>query len=94
MANDRRRDGTLDPDGTIELTSNDERWRRYLPFDLGCAECTYLPLCVGGCPKARVDGALKPGGRSEEARLEFKERYVCHVRKFNLAELLADGLVA
>ena len=94
VANDRRRDGTLDPDGTIELTSDDERWRRYLPFDLGCAECTYLPLCVGGCPKARVDGALKPGGRSEEARLEFKERYVCHVRKFNLAELLADGLVA
>jgi uncharacterized protein len=94
VANDRRRDGTLTPEGTIELTADDQRWRRYLPFDLGCAECAYLPLCVGGCPKARVDGALEPGHGTDQERLEFKERYVCHVRKFNLSQLLADGLMA
>lgn len=92
VADDRRHDGHLDREGVVHLGPEDERWRRYLPFDLGCADCAYLPLCMGGCPKARVDGALHPSVDDSE-RLVFKDRYVCHARRFNLRDLLTEGLV-
>lgn len=34
-----------------------DRWRSYDPFSHPrCKECQYLPLCLGGCPKAHMDG--------------------------------------
>ena len=36
---------------TVELGSRLTRWLQYTPFRrTDCRECTYLPLCNGGCP--------------------------------------------
>lgn len=33
-----------------------ERWNRYDPFThQRCKECQYLPVCLGGCPKAQIE---------------------------------------
>jgi uncharacterized protein len=33
-----------------------DRWDRYDPFTHArCRECQYLPVCMGGCPKAQID---------------------------------------
>ncbi len=35
----------------------DDRWDRYDPFTHArCKECQFLPVCMGGCPKAQIDG--------------------------------------
>lgn len=83
--------GHLDADGLVSI--EDAAWRDYLPADLGCADCAYLPLCVGGCPKARIDGGLNSDDDEETRRL-FKEHFVCSSRKFNLAALMEAGLLA
>jgi len=83
--------GTLGPLG-VTTTAADDRWRRYEPFDSGCETCPFLPVCWGGCPKARLDGAM--AGAGPEERRAFKERYVCSPRKFNLSELARRGLLA
>lgn len=82
--------GRVDDAGRVEI--DDRPWREYLPADLGCAECAYLPLCVGGCPKARIDGALATID-DEQERVAFKEDYVCSARKFNLSELMHGDLL-
>lgn len=92
VANDAYQEGTIDLDGTVELTEADARWADYLPADLGCAECRFLPLCAGGCPKARLDGSMR-GDLDDGARRAFKHDHVCNSRKFNMAKLLAKGLV-
>lgn len=82
--------GQLGPLG-VTTTSVDDRWREYEPFDSGCETCPFLPICWGGCPKARLDGAM--AGAPPDERRSFKEKYVCSPRKFNLSELLRRGLV-
>ncbi len=82
--------GQLGPLG-VTTTAADDRWRSYEPFDSGCETCPFLPVCWGGCPKARLDGAM--AGADPETRRTFKERYVCTPRKFNLGALLQRGLV-
>jgi radical SAM protein with 4Fe4S-binding SPASM domain len=33
-----------------------DRWDRYDPFRHDrCSECQYLPVCMGGCPKAQIE---------------------------------------
>lgn len=33
-----------------------DRWQAYDPFSHPrCSECQYLPVCMGGCPKAQID---------------------------------------
>jgi radical SAM protein with 4Fe4S-binding SPASM domain len=33
-----------------------DRWDRYDPFSHArCSECQYLPVCMGGCPKAQIE---------------------------------------
>lgn len=33
-----------------------DRWQKYDPFaHPRCSECQYLPVCMGGCPKAQID---------------------------------------
>jgi radical SAM protein with 4Fe4S-binding SPASM domain len=33
-----------------------DRWDRYDPFaHPTCRECQYLPICMGGCPKAQIE---------------------------------------
>lgn len=33
-----------------------DRWQKYDPFThSSCRECQYLPVCMGGCPKAQID---------------------------------------
>lgn len=82
--------GTLTPDGQLSRATDgdrDEHWRRYMPFDHGCADCTYLPMCMGGCPLARMSGGISTALNEDEA-LRFKESYVCTPRKQNLIPLL------
>lgn len=76
----------------VTLTNRDERWRSYEPFDSGCETCPFLPVCWGGCPKARLDGAM--AGADEDARRRFKQDYVCSPRKYNLSELIRRGLIS
>jgi len=34
-----------------------DRWRTFDPFsDIRCRQCQYLPICLGGCPRVRMDG--------------------------------------
>jgi uncharacterized protein len=34
----------------------EDRWDRYNPFAHDrCSECQYLPVCMGGCPKAQIE---------------------------------------
>ncbi len=82
--------GRLDENG-LQIDGRDDAWRRHLPFDHGCETCAVLPLCVGGCPKARLTGGMHDG--TEAARVEFKERFVCSPRRYNLATLAAEGLL-
>lgn len=40
--------------GTDQL--DPKRWDRYDPFvHARCSECQYLPVCMGGCPKAQIE---------------------------------------
>lgn len=92
VADDSKVVGSL---GDIGLTVNaeaDQRWRDYEPFDTGCDQCPFLPVCWGGCPKARLDGAMAVAATPQE-RKEFKENYVCHPRRFNWHELVKRGFV-
>ncbi|MFA5565545.1 MAG: radical SAM protein [Acidimicrobiia bacterium] len=82
--------------GVVGLTVSaeaDERWRTYEPFDTGCEGCPFLPVCWGGCPKARLDGAMSIA-TSDAERKKFKELYVCNPRRFNWHELAKRGFVA
>lgn len=92
VADDRLATGHL-AGGELTELDREDRWRGYEPFDTGCQDCHVLPICYGGCPKARIDGGMATAD-TPEARRAFKERYVCSPRKFNLGELLARDLVA
>jgi uncharacterized protein len=58
---------------TEEMRSNAERWLMRDPFNLECARCILLPICMGGCPYL----FLKTG------------RLHCHDWKYHLKENLA-----
>lgn len=92
VADDRHTTAHL-ADGELTTVDREQVWRDYEPFDTGCPDCPALPICYGGCPKARIDGGMATAATPDE-RLAFKERYVCSPRKFNLTELLRRGLVA
>jgi len=50
-------DGSMgpEPDAKARMLPPD-RWDRYDPFTHArCKECQYLPVCMGGCPKAQID---------------------------------------
>ncbi|RVL70415.1 SPASM domain-containing protein [Sinorhizobium meliloti] len=44
-------------DGSIQADALPvDRWQKYDPFSHPrCGECQYLPVCMGGCPKAQID---------------------------------------
>lgn len=84
--------GQLDADGRALPTVRDAAWAQAEPIDAECAACPVLPLCFGGCPKARLDGAMGPAASAEQRRA-FKHRYVCTPRRFNLPALLAAELI-
>lgn len=45
-----------------------ERWDAYDPFTHPrCGECQYLPICMGGCPKAQID--------KDEAQVALQSAY-------------------
>ena len=47
--------GWLGPDGTIH--KDDKKWAKWIGDDLfakECVTCVYLPLCMGGCRRARM----------------------------------------
>lgn len=92
VADDSKDVGSLGVLGVAINAEADERWRSYEPFDTGCEKCSFLPVCWGGCPKARLDGAMAIAATPQE-RKDFKERYVCTPRRFNWAELAKRGLV-
>ncbi|HSL59925.1 MAG TPA: radical SAM protein [Acidimicrobiales bacterium] len=92
VADDDRTIGSLGALG-LTVTAADDRWRDYEPFDTGCETCPFLPVCWGGCPKARLDGAMALATDPDERR-RFKERYVCTPRKTNWSELVRRGFLA
>ena len=47
-------DGTVTPAAGQSLAA--DRWDRYDPFTHSrCSECQFLPVCMGGCPKAQIE---------------------------------------
>ena len=50
VANPAAEVGHLLKPATKRMKQNMERWRRRNPFELECAECLLLPMCMGGCP--------------------------------------------
>lgn len=52
-------DGAVAPaPATVAQTATlaQDRWDRYDPFTHSrCSECQYLPVCMGGCPKAQIE---------------------------------------
>jgi uncharacterized protein len=49
--------GYLTADGTV--VRDEAQWRRWFGIDLfddKCYSCTVLPLCMGGCRRARIEG--------------------------------------
>jgi len=47
--------GHLQPDGSLKL--NEDHWKKWVRDDLfgpRCRSCVYLPLCMGGCRKTRL----------------------------------------
>lgn len=91
VSDDRYVAGELSDEG-LALDERDQVWRDYDPIDAECASCHVLPICYGGCPKARIDGAMALV-TSDEERQAFKERYVCSPRRYNLEELLRRDLI-
>ncbi|MFU8840913.1 MAG: radical SAM protein [Nitriliruptoraceae bacterium] len=91
VSDDQHLAGQLRDDGMV-LGERDGVWREYDPIDADCASCKVLPICYGGCPKARIDGAMAQAGSRDEARI-FKERYVCSPRRYNLGQLLGRDLI-
>jgi len=48
--------GSGDVSGADQRTLPADRWDRYDPFaHPRCSECQYLPVCMGGCPKAQIE---------------------------------------
>lgn len=61
VGDDHRAHGALKNGVMVDNSSPDvfpvDRWERYDPFlHPTCSECQYLPVCMGGCPKAQIDG--------------------------------------
>ncbi|MDP1651555.1 MAG: radical SAM protein [Rhodocyclaceae bacterium] len=47
--------GTIEAEGDfVRDESNWSDWFGLAPFDQNCQECTFLPLCMGGCRKDRI----------------------------------------
>jgi uncharacterized protein len=64
VGDDHRAHAALELNGTSIAASPAEgaavlpidRWDRYDPFRHDrCSECQYLPICMGGCPKAQIE---------------------------------------
>lgn len=91
VADDRYLAGHLGDDG-LALYDRDQVWRDHDAIDAECASCRVLPICYGGCPKARIDGAMAIAA-TDEQRQTFKERYVCSPRRYNLEDLLERDLI-
>lgn len=51
-----KRIGTIDAEGNfVRDETNWAKWFGVGPFDLKCQDCTFLPLCMGGCRKDRIE---------------------------------------
>lgn len=51
-----KRVGTIDAEG--DFVRDETKWAEWfgvVPFDLKCQDCTFLPLCMGGCRKDRIE---------------------------------------
>ncbi len=66
--------------GSFQAGPTDSIWQTSRLGDDECEQCPYLPICHGGCPKLRFDGA-------------DKHRDICTHRRFNLPELLELSLL-
>ena len=64
VGDNHRAHGELGADGTLVIAAapaaqpslSPDRWDRYDPFTHArCSECQYLPVCMGGCPKAQIE---------------------------------------
>ena len=49
--------GFIRSDGTLVRENAWNQWVEELPFSVKCNTCKYLPLCMGGCRKARLHNA-------------------------------------
>jgi radical SAM protein with 4Fe4S-binding SPASM domain len=64
VGDNHRAHAALGDDGVVARPAADgasaslapDRWDRFDPFTHNrCSECQYLPVCMGGCPKAQIE---------------------------------------
>jgi uncharacterized protein len=69
---------------------NAKRWGDYSPFDAEeCANCKYLPTCLGGCPRNRVE---KRNALIKE-NCKYYKKYEIEILKFHLLNLKDSSLI-
>jgi uncharacterized protein len=74
--------GKLDKDGNVIITNQTELHRNLYGSDplanQECIECSYLPMCAGGCPIQRIENEFE--GRCNE---------ICTIHKDHIKEWLS-----
>lgn len=67
-----------------------QRWMDWSPFsrELACSKCTWLPVCMGGCPLKVVYPEVMPDGKLELECTTFKWNWK---KTFALLAQRADG---
>jgi uncharacterized protein len=80
---DQERVGHITEDGF--LVCDKSRWHSWVSYEglaTECAECVYLPLCMGGCPKIR---ARRPVGDEGCALIAANSSYL--LKRLALGEI-------
>ena len=58
----------------IKFNHNLYKWLAYDPFDKEkCRSCSYLPLCMGGCPKVRLQTGKAKCNKLKNSILKYME---------------------
>jgi len=65
----------------IVFNHNIYKWLAYDPIDdIGCRRCRYLPLCMGGCPKIRLEEKRKRCDNLKNSITKFIEFLMANTR--------------
>ena len=73
--------GTLQPDGGVARNpAYDDVWARYGPLETECRNCSYLPLCWGGCHWSALRG--KPWEERCHPMKLHPERHLTALRRW------------
>lgn len=77
--------GTFGADGLqVDKPDMFALWSSYDPLQLQCSECSFFPICVGGCPLAR----LSAHSELEGALSLMDESDSCTTWRYNLKDII------